>query len=68
MIFYRRAESHLAFPVWARGGQAPLRAQASLRSGHLPEIFLILALALALALALVGLASASAVAEARQRR
>jgi len=24
---------YLAFPVWARGGQAPLRAQASLLSG-----------------------------------
>jgi hypothetical protein len=31
MIFPEGAESHLALSVWARGGQAPLRAQAFLR-------------------------------------
>jgi hypothetical protein len=33
MIFHEGAERYLALSVWARGGQAPLRARTSLLTG-----------------------------------
>ena len=34
MIFHEGPRGYLAFPVWARGGQAPLRVQTFALTGH----------------------------------